>query len=133
MGNLIKKMVTRVSRSQSGFTLAELLVVVAIIVALAAVIIPTVTRFTGKGDEGAKSAENQNVQAAMDAMMADNSLTAISGAMPSSSVNDWITNPGTGATALNGYLRADATKYFYCYDSTGLITRQDSASAGACP
>ena len=133
MSNFFKKMVTRISRSEAGFTLAELLVVVGIIVALAAVIIPTVTKFTGKGDQGAKSSEIGNVQAAMDAMMADNAITALGGAMPSSSVNSWVSNPSTGANALNAYLRGDTTKYYYCFNSTGKVTRQDTASTGGCP
>jgi len=47
----------RGSEDQKGFTLIELLVVVGIIVALAAVIVPLVIQFSGRGDTGAANAE----------------------------------------------------------------------------
>ena len=49
------------------FTLLEQLVVVGIIVTLAAITVPLVTKFGGKGDEGALKAETQTVQSAMNA------------------------------------------------------------------
>ena len=134
MRNLTSRLVKRICRSQAGFTLAELLVVVGIIVALAAVIIPTVTKFTGKGDQGAQSSEKENVQSAFDAMMTDKGITTVTAlAGPTLSTNAWTALPaGTGAVPLNGYLRSDNTKYYYCYDATGKVTRQDTA-ATACP
>ena len=44
------------TNKDEGFTLIELLVVIGIIVALAAVTVPLVTKFAGKGDEGALKA-----------------------------------------------------------------------------
>ena len=64
-------------RQQAGFTLVELLVTVGIIVALAAVIVPSVVIFSGKGDTGAKAAETDNVQVAMDTMMADTGIFSV--------------------------------------------------------
>ena len=55
MQNILKKILGRGSESQKGFTLIELLVVVGIIVALAAVIVPLVVQFSGRGDAGAAS------------------------------------------------------------------------------
>ena len=49
----IGKIWKRAARSQAGFTLAELLVVVGIVVGLAASILPNVGRFTGAGERGA--------------------------------------------------------------------------------
>ena len=54
------------TNKDEGFTLIELLVVIGIIVALAAVTVPLVTKFAGKGDEGALEAETQTVQTVMD-------------------------------------------------------------------
>ena len=132
MRRIMKNMVSRLRRSEKGFTLVELLVVVGIIVALAAVIIPNVSRFTGKGNEGALSAEAENVQAAMDTMMADTGsidVAAYDLSNLSTATNSWTGLPLDGASSLNvatldGYLRADTTKFFYCYDVAGLVSEQ---------
>ena len=56
---------------EKGFTLIELLVVVAILGVLAAIAIPNVGKFLGKGHEEAASTELHNVQTAVMAAMAD--------------------------------------------------------------
>ena len=135
MRRIMKNMVSRLRKSEKGFTLVELLVVVGIIVALAAVIIPNVSRFTGKGNEGALSAEAENVQAAMDTMMANTGsidVAAFDAAMDFAT-QTWTALPTNGATSLNvesldGYLRAPSTKFFYCYDGFGLVTKQFETS-----
>ena len=60
MRNMLKKTLGRGSGSEKGFTLIELLVVVGIIVALAAVIVPLVIQFSGRGDNGAASGVGRN-------------------------------------------------------------------------
>ena len=61
-------------RGQKGFTLIELLIVVAILGVLAAVIIPNVSRFLGRGEEEASITEKTTVQQAVMTMMIDNKL-----------------------------------------------------------
>jgi len=125
MKAFFNKWLRRLPKAESGFTLVELLVVVAIIIALAAVIIPSVASFADKGDEGAKAAEQDNVQTAIDTYMADNGTATVG------------TNLVTATATLSGdpdlttYLRTLPTKYFYCWDAAGLVTSQQE-SAVAC-
>ena len=69
MRGFIKKAMGRSDKPEGGFTLIELLVVIGIIVALAAITVPLVTKFAGKGDEGALKAETETVQTAVNSMM----------------------------------------------------------------
>jgi prepilin-type N-terminal cleavage/methylation domain-containing protein len=62
---------------QKGFTLIELLIVVAILGALAAIVIPNVGRFIGRGETEAKDTEFANIQSAVVAMMVDNELATL--------------------------------------------------------
>ena len=64
-------------RGERGFTLIELLIVVAILGVLAAVVIPNVSRFIGRGEEEAINTEFANIQAAVSAMMVDNSISTL--------------------------------------------------------
>ena len=64
-------------RGEKGFTLIELLIVVAILGVLAAVVIPNVGRFIGRGEEEAKQTEFSNIQAAVQAMMTDNEISVL--------------------------------------------------------
>ena len=64
-------------RGEKGFTLIELLIVVAILGVLAAVIIPNVGRFMGRGEAEARRTERRSVEAAVIAMMSENGITSI--------------------------------------------------------
>ena len=122
----------RLQRSESGFTLIEMLIVVGIIVALAAAIVPQVVSFSGKGEEGQKSSEQSTIQSAMDAMMAEQGITSVTPVEGGTAVNDWTDNPdGTGALTLDGYTSLTSSTWFYCYGSDGQITAQvDEADDG---
>ena len=81
----------------------------------------------------AASAEKDNVQTAMDAMMAFNGISSVTESI--NSTNSWSDNPtGTGAVSLFPIIMRDATSsYFYCWDSTGAITHQDESSKSCEP
>ena len=67
-------------RGEKGFTLIELLIVVAILGVLAAVVIPNVGRFLGRGETEARRTEFHNVATSVIALMTDNNLSVISNA-----------------------------------------------------
>lgn len=64
-------------RGQKGFTLIELLIVVAILGILAAIVVPNVIRFLGRGEAEAQKTEYNNIVTAVSTMMEDNKLTSI--------------------------------------------------------
>ena len=127
MRGFIKKAMGKTNNRESGFTLIELLVVIGIIVALAAITVPLVTKFAGKGDEGALKAETETVQSAMNAMMADKGVVAVTANdTTSNGQNIWTALPaGTGAATLDGYLKKNGTKFFYCWDTKGNVYAQN--------
>ena len=131
MREFIKKAMGRSEKREGGFTLIELLIVIGIIVALAAITVPLVTKFAGKGDEGALKAETETIQSAMNAMMADKGIVAVTAndkGTTSNGQNTWTALPtgtGTGAGTLDGYLKKNSAKFFYCWDSKGNVCAQN--------
>ena len=132
MRKFIGKLALRSPRKESGFTLVELLIVVAIVVALGAVSVVSVVAFAGKGEEGATAAEADSIQAAVDTMMADLKITAVTAndtTNSGSGVQDFTTLPVEGS--LTNYLREHPTNYYYCWDNTGKI--KQLTATGLCP
>ena len=73
--------------------------------------------------------EEESIQTSMLSMMADREVTSVT---PSTrSTNSFIDNPtGTSTSPLYPtYMRDANTTCYYCWDSTGTITRQDDSSA----
>lgn len=111
----------RFHRGQPGFTLIEVLVVVAILGVLAAVVVPNVGRFFGEGEEAAAQTELHDVQTGMIAMMADKNLSAVTAV--TSAISDMTAFP-SAANKLSDYLiGSTTTKGTYTCDIYGTVTQ----------
>ena len=121
MRNILKRALGKRSEEQKGFTLIELLVVVGIIVALAAVIVPLVIQFAGKGDEGAQANEAAVVQAAIDTLMADTTSLAVT-ARSTAAIILAADTLGTSGT-MGAYIRDMPSICLYTWTTTGLATQ----------
>ncbi|MEE8519365.1 MAG: prepilin-type N-terminal cleavage/methylation domain-containing protein [Dehalococcoidia bacterium] len=133
----LSKLLKRLTRSQAGFTLAELLVVVGIVVGLAAVILPNVGRFTNKGAEGASATEQSSVQTALDAWASDTANVVFTGVLVGAADHNLLdgTMDATASVNLTGYLRlpngSTMTTDCYYWDTLGTVS-QVLLNTGSC-
>ncbi len=121
-------------RGEKGFTLIELLIVVAILGVLAAVVIPNVGRFIGRGKTEASATELSSIQSAVVSMMVDNNLASLPGtnvtASPQFDMSMFPSPNAGGATLFHyggnatiNYVATQNTTGTYTVDSQGTVTQ----------
>jgi prepilin-type N-terminal cleavage/methylation domain-containing protein len=103
---------------EAGFTLTELLIVVAILGVLVAVVLPNFTGLLGTAKTNSGAAELNIVQTAVDAKLANTNATtttAITVATSDMTASGFDLNPQ--------YMRSTATHGTYTVDTTGQVTQ----------
>jgi len=107
-------------RGEAGFTLVELLIVLAILAILVAVVLPNFTGLLGSSQTTASSAEQIIVQTAVDAKMASDGLATTTAITTATS--DMTTASG-GFGLYPTYMRGTVTHGTYTVDTTGKVTQ----------
>ena len=120
------------NRGEKGFTLIELLIVVAILGVLAAIVLPNVGRFIGRGKTESAATELANIQAATLSMMVDLNLSQLPGLRDSTNAtNNMAIFPLpqyplyqaiVGGNVVN-YVAANQTKGTYSVDIYGTVNQ----------
>lgn len=108
-------------KDNRGFTLVELLIVVAILGVLAAVVLTNVTGLVGSGQTEAARAELNQVQTAMDVMMVKKKLTSVTAVTTATS--NMASFPDSTNALYPDYLRTATTKGTYTCTSSGQVTQ----------
>jgi prepilin-type N-terminal cleavage/methylation domain-containing protein len=100
----VKKFFKHFRYGQRGFTLIELLVVIGILGAIAAIVVPNVGQFIGRGKTESYSTELHNIETSVMAMMVDDADSTLD-TVPAAPTTDMSTVTGTdiGGTTLYLY------------------------------
>jgi prepilin-type N-terminal cleavage/methylation domain-containing protein len=119
-GNTMKRLLTKIKHNIKGFTLVELLIVVAILGVLTAVVLPNVVGLADEGQVESAKAELVTIQTAMDTMIAKLHLPSVNATATATSDMSAFP-PGSGL--YPDYLRTPLTKGTYSCSITGLVTQ----------
>ncbi|MEX1252801.1 MAG: prepilin-type N-terminal cleavage/methylation domain-containing protein [Dehalococcoidia bacterium] len=108
------------NRGEAGFTLVELLIVLAILAVLIAIVLPNFTGLIGGSETTAGDTELRIVQTAVDAKMAAESLATVTAI---ATATDDMTSAAGGFDLYPNYMRSQATNGTYTMTATGQVTQ----------
>jgi len=117
----MKRWLRRIFRGSQGFTLVELLIVVAILGVVAAAVLISAAPFTNEGEPESSKAELTTIQTAMDTMMAKADLSSVTAVTTATS--DMASFPDGTHPLYPTYLRTQTTKGTYTCDGSGLVAQ----------
>jgi len=124
-----------ITRGQKGFTLIEILIVLALMAVLAAIVIPNVQGFLGRGKDDSYKVDKKTLQAAVDGYYTKNNafptfLGGTTGGVPTGGSNTYIDTDGLATakflndtpSSSNSYNEASgAGTYGWYVDSSGRV------------
>ncbi len=96
---MVKKFLKHFRYGQKGFTLIELLVVIGILGAIAAIVVPNVGKYIGRGKTESYETELHNIQTSTMAMMVDSLTGKLDAAVGPTSDMSTVLATSLGGTA----------------------------------